>query len=228
MKEINLGNKKFLVISLMQTLSEDTEGYPGDPKIEKEVFSKFSDTGYEHYVYKIGDHTFHPHADAPKHQNENSEGIEIFGEEFCFNECFLIDLAESGNVFEVRKEDLETFEDLLGKKGAVVIRTGYDKVIEANEKHDPKKIPYLTKEAAEYLASFDNLKVVGIDSLTIDPDACHNAHKILKDKMIVEGLVRLNNIKKKEFLLQTSPLRIKGATGAGIIAYAFVNVDENL
>jgi len=111
--------------------------------------------------------------------------------------------------------------------GAVLIRTGYDKWLEANKPHIPESLPYLNKEAAEFLASFKNIKVIGIDSLTIDPVGSHNSHQTLKSLLIVESLVHLCEIPKEarnNFDLQTSPVRIVGATGGPIAAYAFISL----
>ena len=229
MKEINLGGKKLFIIELTEPISENSEPYPGDPKIEKEVFSEINKTGYEHYTHKIGDHSFHPHADAPKHQNVGGDGIESFGMDFFFNDALLIDLSELGEevegikyIIEVKLEHLKKFSDKLKGKGAVVIRTGYDKWIEANKKHNPEKLPYLTKEAAEFIAGFENIRVVGTDSLTVDKDGCHDSHKALREKMIVECMVHLDEINNKEFFLISAPIRIKGASGAPVAAYAIL------
>ena len=99
--------------------------------------------------------------------------------------------------------------------------------MEKNFPHKPELLPYLTPEAAEYLASFKNLKVVGTDSLTVDPDGSHTAHQFLKEKLIVESMVHLHEIpenKGKGFDLQTSPIRIIGATGGPVIATVFLEI----
>mgnify|MGYP001568909698 CR=1 FL=1 len=235
-KEIKLGNNRYLAIDLTEPLKEETEVYPGDPKPEKEVFSDIQRTGYQHHIYKLGDHNFHPHGDAPNHQNPElqNRGFEIFGLEHCFNPACLIDLSETPEakefdgikyLIEVKKEYLEPLTEIISQKSAVLIRTGYDKWVEMNRPHRPENLPYLNKEAAEFIASFDKIKVVGIDSLTIDPVGSHIAHQILKNILIVESLVHLYEIpseSKNNFDLQTSPIRITGATGGPIVAYAFI------
>ena len=239
---ITLGNKKYLVIELTQPLKEDVEVYPGDPKPEKIVFSDISNTGFQHHIYKLGDHNFQPHADAPKHQNKDlqDKGIEIFGLDFCFNKALLIDISQSEEAIDfdgikylvkVGRHHLEPYDKIISQKGAIIIRTGYDQWLELNKKHTPKNIPHLDKDAAEYIADFKNIKVVGFDSITID--ACgkdtpfHIAHQALKDKLIVESLVHLYEIplnSRENFDLQISPLRIVGATGSPVIAYAFIEL----
>lgn len=229
---------EFLVVDLTQPLSLNQEVYPGDPKPTRKVFTDINETGWHHYIHELGDHHFQPHGDAPNHQNPElmDQGFEVFDLDYCFNPAFMIDLSQAANaqiikgvqfLIEITKDELKPYEDLLQKKGAIVLRTGYDKWLENNLPHDPKLLPYLTGEAAGYLASFKNLKVVGTDSLTVDPDGLHTAHQFLKEKLIVESLVHLHEIPENsrlEFDLQTSPVRIVGATGGPIVATAFIEI----
>jgi len=233
MKEITLGNKKFLAIDLTEPLREDIEVYPGDPKPSKEVFSDIEKTGCQYHIYKLGDHIFHPHGDAPSHQNKNSEGFETFNIEYCFNPAFLIDLSCSEDAEEIdgikylkkiEKKHIEKYSELLSSKKAVLIRTGYDRWTESNKPHSPDNLPFITKDAADFISGFKNIKVLGIDSLTVDPHGEHYVHKKFKDLMIVESMVHLYDITNKEFDLQTTPLRIIGATGGPVVAYAFIEV----
>lgn len=237
-KNIKLGSQKFLVIDLTQPLSLDQEVYPGDPKPIRKVFTDIEESGWHHYIHELGDHHFQPHGDAPNHQNPEliDKGFEVFDLDYCFNHAFLIDLTNSVSagtingiqfLIGITKDDLLPFEHLFNKKGAVVLRTGYDKWLEKNLPHDPENLPYLTPEAAEYLASFKNLMVVGTDSLTVDPDGSHTAHQFLKEKLIVESMVHLYEIPESSrngFDLQTSPVRIIGATGGPIVATAFIEI----
>jgi kynurenine formamidase len=235
--ETILGGTKFKIIDLSHPLDLDLEVYPGDPKLEREVFSDVVETGYGHLTHTVGDHMGHPHGDAPSHQNPElkDKGIEHWYMNYFFNNAILIDLSSTREaqefdgiryLVEVNKEHLEKFNERLSQVGAVVIRTGYDKWLEDNREHTPENIPYLSKEAAEYIASFDNINVVGVDSLTIDPIGKHDAHWLLtKDKFVVESLVNLDQIPSEDrlnFDLQTSPFRIKGATGSPVVAHAFV------
>lgn len=232
-KQIMLGGNNYLIIDLTQPLRLDTEVYPGDPKLEKIIFSEISKNGYEHHIYKIGDHNFHPHGDAPNHQNpEIQDGFEYFDINYCFNSAFIIDLSNNDDATtkddikylqEVKKEHLEPFADLFTQKGAVIIRTGYDKWIETNNPHSPNLIPYLDEEAARFISTHNNIQVIGIDSLTIDAPKQHTAHQLLKNTLIVECLVHLYEIPSEQFDLQTTPVKIEGATGGPIVAYAFID-----
>ncbi len=237
-RAIRLGSVEYLVIDLTQPLDLDVEVFPGDPKPQMEIFSDIDKTGYQHHIYRVGDHNCHPHGDAPSHQNFGMKhlGFETFDLSFCFNSAFVIDLSDSSEAVEcdgirfltrVEMEHLKTFEGLLAKVGAVVIRTGYDTWLEKNKPHAPDTIPYMAEDASKFLAQFRNIKVVGIDSITIDPPGKHASHMALRDKMIVESLVHLHEIPevaRSRFDLQTAPIRIVGATGGPVAAYAFIQL----
>ena len=237
-KKIKLGSQNFLVIDLTLPLSLNQEVYPGDSKPLRKIFTSMEETGIQHYIHEIGDHHFHPHGDAPNHQNPDrmDQGIEVFDIDYSFNPALMIDLTNNsaattikGITFlkEITKEHLLPFASLLAEKGAVLFRTGYDKWVENNYPHKVELLPYFNEEAAKYLASFENIKVIGTDSLTVDPDGIQMAHRLFKDKLIVESLVHLYVIPEENhnrFDLQTSPVRIVGATGGPVTAYAFVEV----
>ena len=235
---MQLGRHTFLAIDLTHPLTLNQEVYPGDPRPKRTIFTDMEETGWHHYIHELGDHHFQPHGDAPNHQNPElmDKGFESFDLDFCFNQAFMIDLSGSGQaeeingirfLLEITPEHLVPFEKLFREKGAVVIRTGYDLWLEKNLPHDPDKLPYLTPDAAEYITSFKNIKVVGTDSMTVDPDGSHAAHRLLKEKLIVECMVHLHEIpgdKISAFDLQTSPVRIVGATGGPVTAYAFIEI----
>ena len=229
---------EFLVIDLTEPLREDSEVYPGDPKPRKRVFTTLEKDGFLHHIYEIGDHHFHPHGDAPKHYSGDERGFEIFGLDYAFHRACLIDLSSIGKasagitfITEITEQHLLPFANIITKRGALLIRTGYDKWLEAGKPHQPHLIPYLTKQAAAFLAGFKSLRVVGIDSITFDPAGSgkpvKDAHNLLREKFIVESLVHLHEIPRDhahDFTLQTSAVRIVGATGGPVVAYAYISM----
>jgi len=233
---IKLGKAGFTVINLTEPLRENVEVFPGDPKPQKKVFCSFEKDNCRHNIYLVGDHNHHPHGDAPNHQNLRCKkmGFEFWGLDFVFNKACLIDLSGSeGSVKSYGVTYLKKITDAhlspylarIGKSGALILRTGYDRWLESNKKHLPGGIPYLDKSAVDLISKFKKLKVIGIDSLTIDGTGKNYAHRKLKDKFIVESLVNLYGIPAKArsgFYLQTSPIAIVGATGGPVLAYAYI------
>lgn len=239
-KSIKLGNSKFKVIDLTEPLKENVEVFPGDPRPRKHVYFNYKKDGCQYNVYSIGDHHFHPHGDAPCHQDPRSKekGFECWGMDYAFNKACLIDL--SGSKMAIKREGIRylpkiTAKDILWhsaeikKCSALLIRTGYDRWLEANKKHDPRHIPYIEKDAARLLGKYRSLKVIGVDSLTVDKVGDNYVHLQLRDILIVECLVNLHGIPQKHrkpFLLQTSPISIVGATGGPVLAYAFIKATK--
>ena len=236
-KEITLGGVSYLVVDLTEPLKKDTEVFPGDPKpVLNKVFSRIQDTGFQYHIQTLGDHNFHAHVDAPSHQNPEFQerGLEYWGIDDVFNPAFMIDLSGAPEsralegiswLTEVKKKHLEKHAKEFAEKNAVIIRTGYDKWLESNKPHNVSAIPYFIECAADFISSFKNIKTFGTDSLTVDPAGVHYTHKKFKEIMIVESLVHLYEIPeavRSNFDLQTSPIRITGATGGPVSVYAFI------
>ena len=226
----------FTVIDLTEPLRADVEVFPGDPKPVKKEFCSFGKDNCRHNIYSVGDHVFHPHGDAPNHQNPGygKRGFEFWGLEFVFNKACLIDLScaagavrHNGITYskKVTGAQLHRYLPQIRNSGALILRTGYDRWLELNKKHIPGGIPYLDKSAVDLISKFKGLKVIGTDSLTIDAAGSSYAHRKFKNKFIVESLVNLHAIPEKArpgFYLQTSPIAIIGATGGPVLAYAYI------
>lgn len=236
--KINLFGKKLTVISLNQDLCFDSKSYPGHPPVfHREIVSKKEKDGFENYVHQIADHSFRPHIDAPNHFCDTTDGAEVFSStENMFHETLIIDLTtedESEEIEGIRitKEILlkhiEPYQDKISEKSALILRTGYDKWTESMSKNEMKNIPYFSKEAATFISTFKNLKVVATDSINVDKHDENIIHNIFKEKMIVEGLVNLHKIKSSQhdkLMIMIAPLIIEGATAAPAKVYAFLKI----
>ncbi|MFA5879338.1 MAG: cyclase family protein [Candidatus Margulisiibacteriota bacterium] len=233
---INLGGVKFKLIDLTEPLNENFEVFPGDPKPQKEVFCTFAKENCQYNIYSLGDHNFHPHGDAPNHQNPEyiDRGFEFWSLDFVFNQACMLDFSNAKEakdhngitfITKITAKHLKPYLNQIKNSQALIIRTGYDNWLKVNRPHLPSEIPYLDISAADFLANFRKLKVIGTDSLTVDAVGQNYTHQKLKDKLLVECLVNLDLIPKKYrkcFSLQTSPIAVVGATGGPILAYAYV------
>ena len=238
-KNIILGSTRFKVIELTEPLRMDTEVYPGDPVPNKRVHLSFDTAPCQLNVYSVGDHNFHPHGDGPNHQNKiyKNRGFEYWDMDYKFNQACMVDLSKSNDATSIdgikfirciTAGHLQEHLIDIKKAKALVIRTGYDKWLEANKKHQPENIPFLDKSAIELIAKC-NLKVIATDSITIDAPNTNYGHRKFKDMLIVECLVNLYSIPAKNrtnFSLQTSTIAICGATGGPIAAYAYIQMPD--
>jgi kynurenine formamidase len=235
---ISLGEFFFKVINLTEPLRMDVEVFPGNPQPKKETFRTYKENYSRYHIYSIGDHIFHPHGDAPKHMNEKlkNRGFEYWGPDYVFNKACMIDLSKHEDVIEengirylrnISKIHLIPYIDRIKNMGAIVIRTGYDKIVQKNQKHARRKIPFFDKSAVDFLLKYSKCNVIGTDSMTIDGPGEKYAHKKFSEKLIVESIVNLSHIPKLNrfnFDLQTSPISIIGATGGPVLAYAYIAV----
>lgn len=240
-RQVRLGDRDFDVYDLTHPIRPETEVFPGDPTVERSVFASIDETGFEHYVHRLGDHVFSPHADAPSHQNPDRKGVgvEVWGPEFEFNEALAIDLTAReasreidgiAMVTRIERAHVEPLAEELGRCGAVVVRTGADRWRVAGRPWSPEVIPGFTADAGRFLASFDGLRVVATDSLTVDvvrpDDPIHDVHRAFRDKLIVESLTHVDRLPfsadgTARFTLQTALLPIVGATGCPVVARAW-------
>ena len=153
--------------------------------------------------------------------------------------AFLINLAEKKAALregeprpqsgrEITKEDLNPYQDKIKQTGALLIRTGFDKIIEKYEKDadfrrktkiSKNDLPKFTQDCAEWLSGFSNLELVGVDSLTVGNKQIHSAF-LQKDILLVEGLF----LEKapENFVLHCFPWKLKNVNGAPCRAIALI------
>ena len=181
------------IIDLSQIVSETSLVYPGGPEVElTQVESMERGARHNGEVIKADVHAL-THIDAPGHQIRGGKMVQDYPLEKFAQQAFLIKLDGKK---EIKKEDLEPYQDKIKKAGALLIRTGFDKIIERYEKDadfrqktkiSVNDLPQFSQDCAEWLSSFDNLELVGVDSLTVGNKIIHNAF-LQKDILLVEGL----------------------------------------
>ena len=215
--------KKLKIVDLSLPIHEAMAVYPGDPRVKIE--SLVSNTKELELVIRTHHGT---HVDAPLHR-KIEKSLDEYGLDKFVNPAVKIDLTPKADTTRkgvkylqaVKREHLEPYKNIIGQKEAVVIRTGYGELIQKGlvEKDN---ISYLTEDAGQFLAGFENLNVVGIDSLTIDkPKSGGKVHNMLlkKDIILLETLVNLESA-PEEFTLWCLPLAIKNSDGSPCRAVA--------
>src|SRR3989344_5569329 len=213
------------IIDLSQVVSETSLIYPGDPGVElvqTESMAKGDLCNGE--TIKAGVHAL-THLDSPGHQIKDGKLIQDYPLEKFVQKALLIELVDKK---EIKKEDLEPYQNKIKNVGALLIRTGFDKIIEKYEKDadfrqktkiSVNDLPKFTQDCAEWLSSFSNLELVGVDSLTVGNKQIHSAF-LQKDILLVEGLF----LEKapENFVLHCFPWKLKNVNGAPCRAIAVV------
>ena len=237
------------IIDLTHWISPNGSIYPGDPKPVIDVTpARFDQDGkLKSAVTELRIRPHHgTHIDAPAHKIPGGKTIEIYPVEKFINDALLLDMMEfvdearadafrrddgSRYVRTVTKDYIKrSLEGRYNGQRAVVIRTGYDKIIERGVQDD-MNFPFLDPDAASYLAML-GLNIVGIDSFSVDPkgSTISPAHIALleRDCLIAETLVNLYVLKaaaeRGGFMLYAPPIIIEGSDAAPARVYAEVGI----
>ncbi len=168
------------------------------------------------------------HVDAPNHFDDDGPRISEFRpEELVFSDVRVIDVPKSpGDA--VTAEDLTEHEDLLRTSEAVLIRTGMQRFrTESPEIYSGVGIS-LSVEAAKLIASFSNLRAIGIDAISISSpqrrEIGREAHRVLlkgRRFLIVEDMDLQGKPERYDVLL-IAPLMIEQIDSAPCTVYGII------
>ncbi|MGM9521583.1 MAG: cyclase family protein [Oscillospiraceae bacterium] len=157
------------------------------------------------------------HIDAPAHFTMKGKNIDDYPLEFFYMvPTVLLDLEREpyGIIDEQDIKDAERACGEIQEGDLVIINTGSYK---RYEDPDYEKSPYLTREAARYLAD-KKVKMVGIDSFTVDDPRVKDkpAHVELLCKNgipVIECVVNLGELPMHRFKTICMPLKVKEGSG---------------
>jgi kynurenine formamidase len=166
------------------------------------------------------------HFDAPTHMIENGKSIDKFDISNFIQPAAVLNLSTILKPKEeISSNILIKFENVIKRNNAILFYTGWSKKRGFNSEYI-LEWPYIDIDGAKYIASFDNIKILGTDSLSI---AGYNGnahvietHRILLEKniLILEELnfnTLAEVIADKEYIegtLIALPLLIKDGDGS--------------
>lgn len=195
-------------------------GEPFVPYTMKRLTSMEND-GYLASVITLTSHTG-THLDCPRHFGEERKSIPEMDLNKFYGNARLVDISDSCvKGMPVNPELLQHSEAQNIKPGEIcVLRTGWEKMW--NTAEYVEHYPYLTPEAAEYLAE-KKIKLLAADIPIVG-----NPHDTLTDMVLCEkeipSVYSLVNTEKlpKQFLFSAFPLKIKDGDGSPVRAVAII------
>ncbi len=207
--------KEYKIIDISQWM--DDYSFSGEQKYKKSgPFNRISGSNPE-FVYDFslfsqsGTHIQGPHYFLEYGRKINDFPLTAFE-----GEAFMIDIKKKGEdtsreEFAVKLDGLKT-----GSK-IILLRTGnMEEIIRAGTA-DPSARPGISMQAAEYLAETAKVKMIAIDSPGIESRETLNyeVSKYLcsKEILLLEGLVNLSAVSKKQVFLEAYPMKIRGVEG---------------
>ena len=220
------------IIDLTLPIQSGMATYPGE-RISYRPASVIPKDKHNVQSMQILTHTG-THIDAPYHIFKKGRQIDAYHLNKFIAKSFKIDLTKYKKELSkigsfsylkvIKKRHLLPCRKEIGKAEALILQTGYGNILKTGEKLIDFEFPYFSEDAAKYIAQFRNLKLIGVDSLTIDKHGVTTCHKIILGKAkipIVETLINLDKAPEK-FILICFPLHIKNADGAPCRALALV------
>ena len=185
------------------------------------------------------------HIDAPIHFSENAQTVDQIPLEKLVGKAIKIDVSDKALQnpdYLISVEDLTNWEKQEGMQipdgSIVLLETGFSKYYpnalkylgtEDRGSEAVKKLhfPGLSPEASEWLITNRNIKVIGIDTASIDygQSANFQTHVNLMSHNIsaFENLTNLDKLPSKDFYIVALPMKIKGGSGAPLRIVAFLN-----
>jgi arylformamidase len=169
------------------------------------------------------------HFDAPFHAIPGGQTIDEVPLDVCIGPAAMIRIKGVSKDQPIDEMHLKEFETQLQTNERVILVTQWSEETWGTSEYFTEG-PYLTRAAAHYLVQF-SLKLIGMDFPNIDsneetkPGLPAPNHNIILGKGIVllENLVRLNEITEDTFQLISLPLRLIGGDGCPGRAVAQVN-----
>lgn len=226
------------VIDLTNPIDEGIPVWPSFPQIELEQTSLAARDGFTMERLEMRSHTA-THIDAPAHFIPEGKTLDEFSIERFMGEGVVIDLTPKEPEEPITRADIEAYEDDIEPGDVIMLHTGWDEYYGQTPEY-LFEFPYLTGEAAEYLASLDP-KAVGTEGASVggwyDEVPAHgpatdvhpaDSHLPLLENDIIpiEELRNLDQVldgadsRRANFFFP--PLNVQGTGGCSVRAFALV------
>ena len=209
------------IIDLSYKLSNNMSSYSEEEKAQVKDFATFEKDNFNEKKLEIFSHTG-THIDAPYHMIDNAKTIDEYPVEYFMGKALLIDISE---YYLVPLEDFKENESKLKEVDFIIFRTGWDIYYGMDEYL--KFYPSIDLDCAEYIATFDNIRGIGIDTISVDDfsNKSYDVHKAIlgSGKIIIENLRNLEQIEDKTiFTLNALPINIEKGDGSLTRAIAII------
>jgi len=224
------------IVDLSHAYDEATVFWPTAEgfRLEKD-FAGVTEKGYYYAAnrFSTAEHGG-THIDAPVHFAEAGRAVDEIPLEQLIGHAVVVDVArqcQSNPDYQISIEDFRAWErehGQLPKDSIVLLRTGYgkrwpdrEKYLGTNERGAAAvaklHFPGLHPEAAQWLTTERAIKVIGLDTASIDygQSTLFETHRILFEKNIpaFENLANLDRLPAKDFHVIALPMKIKGGSG---------------
>ena len=189
-----------MIIDLSVRLNEDTPVYPGDPKLEVKSAATFEKDTYLGHSVTLGTHAG-THIDSPAHMIEGGNTLDSFSADSFVGAARYVQVLNN----EFNLDDVQSCG--IQEGDIVLFHTGMSD-------HNDEQIyfenyPAMSEEIARYLVAC-KVKMVGVDTCSIDNDPKFPIHKLLLSNniLIIENLTNLGQLSGIESVIYALPIKL--------------------
>ncbi|WP_135305580.1 cyclase family protein [Haloarcula amylovorans] len=226
------------IVDLSNPIDESIPTWPTFEPVRCEQTDWAARDGFTMERIEMASHTA-THVDAPRHFIPEGRTLDDFSIEKFMGEGVVLDLAPKEPENGITKSEIEQYESEIQSGDVVMLHTGWDEHYGRTPEY-LFEFPFLTGEAAEYLAS-QSPKAVGIDTASVggwvdeapahgpatdvQPDESHLP--LLENDIIpIEELRNLDTVldgqdSRRAFFCYT-PLNYQGTGGGSVRAFAML------
>lgn len=154
------------VIDLTNPIDESIPVWPTLPSVTLEQSAWAARDGFTMDMVEMSTHTG-THIDAPLHFVPEGKTLDEFPVEKFMGEGVVLDLTPKEPEAAITREELAAFEEEIEPNDVVMLYTGWDQYHGRTPEY-LFEFPFLTGDAARYLASLDP-KAVGTDGASVGP-----------------------------------------------------------
>jgi arylformamidase len=216
------------IVDLTHLVNSSMTVYPDTVKPAFELYNSIEEDGFAELKMTFCTHTG-THIDAPCHILKNRKSLDQFKIDKFIGKAIVIPCKD---LKEISIEYLEPFKEKILQIEFILFYTGWQ--FKWNSVSYFEDFPVLTKEAAEWLATF-RLKGIGFDTISADgivmleknsSVALQNHHVLLgKEIIIIENLNNLDKLPDSVFTFQCMPLKVENADGSPVRAFAVIEYE---
>lgn len=198
-------------------ISKETHVYPGDPQPLIEPVSSIRSEGYAVSRVTFGTHTG-THVDAPAHIFEKGLSVERLPLSSMMGKAFVLDLsAEAGNISqrELKRAFMNSAAESATGVDILLIKTHsfLNGMCNDTNGHD-KGVRGLMPDAGVWIVE-NRFKLIGIDTLSVDTDACLNNHRLfLKNGIVILENIDVSAVAEGPYNFICLPLKLEGCDAA--------------
>lgn len=209
------------IVDLTRPITHEMLNFPGEPRPGFVRFGDLGDLGFRCHQVLMPTH-FGTHADAPSHFLAAGRPIDRMPPTAYVGSAVLVDVRRRPDPARITRDDLARAWPGGPPVRRAVVRTGWAERVTGARYF--RGFPGLTREAARWLVRQKRLALLGLDLPSVHPTDYSRVHRILFQGgvAVVEGLVRLAEVRASCFFLVALPLPLRGLDGSPVRALAIV------